>query len=133
MPTMRQTPTFHTRYDFTYDEYTSTMIPPFVAGGAVLLSRDVVGGMIPHFVEPTIKLEDVYVAYLVLNLRVDAQNSQLFKHSKGECKYNDAAISLHFWGRNMMNEVDCMEHNFKSMLNKNSRAFVNFHYKRSNT
>ena len=71
------------RYSFTYDEYTSINIPPFVTGGAVLFSRDVVGGMIPHFNERPLKFEDVYTTHLKLNLGVNAQDSKLFKHSKG--------------------------------------------------
>ena len=122
------------KYGLTCDEYTSATTPKFVAGGAVLFSRDVVGGMIPHFLEHPLKLEDVYVAYLALNIGVHAQDSKLFHHSEGECKYNDTAISLHYWYLTAMNEIECMEHNFKTMLAKNTRrTFVGRHYKDNDT
>ena len=120
------------RYSFTYNEYTSINLPPFVTGGAVLFSRDVVGGMILHFNERPLKIEDVYTAYLKLNLGVNTRDRKLFKLSKGggECRYDDAAISLHFWGRNVMTEVECMKQNFRDMLTENSHlAFVDLHYK----
>ena len=118
------------KYALTYEEYTSVGIPLFVAGGAVLFSRDVVGGMIPHFVEHPLKLEDVYTAHLALNIGVSAQRSPLFKHSEGACYYDDAAISLHFRGTKVMSELECMERNFQNMLAKNSgKPFVERHYK----
>ena len=118
------------KYSFTYDEYPSPKLPVFVTGGAVLFSRDVVGGAIAHFFEPQLKLEDVYVGFLILNLGVGTHYSDLFQHSAGECKYDDAAISLHFWTRNKINEMDCMKICFNSMVSKhNQTAFVKSHYK----
>ena len=122
------------RYGFSYEEYHTRKIANFVAGGAVLMSYDVVRDVIPHFFlgvsKPPMKLEDAYMGFLVMNAGISPTYSHLFQHSgNGECKFNDEAISLHFWRRSTTNEVECMKRNFVELLRRNAtNEFTRLHY-----
>ena len=106
------------RYGLSYEEYAGKFLPPFVTGGGVLFSHDVVKGVIPHFVKRLLKLEDVYVGLLVMNMNIIAQHSNLFGHSVGECEWEKwkHSVTLHFWGRKKRDEITCMRDNFKHVL-----------------
>ena len=122
------------KYGFTYDEYRNRNLAPFVAGGAVVMSRDAVRDVIPYLFlgesKPPMKLEDVYTGFLAMNAGIPVTHSNMFKHSNaGRCKYDRRAISLHFWRRKEQDEVACMQANFKEMLRVDGNdEFIKQHY-----
>jgi hypothetical protein len=120
------------KYRLSYEEYRLTVLPAFIAGGAVLLSYDVVRDIIPYFFsgngsQPVMKLEDVYTAYLTLNANIPSTNNKAFRHSaNAECVYSNAAIALHFWTNDVLG---CMKKNFKKMIeSQKNDGFTHLHY-----
>ena len=122
------------KYRFTYEEYHTPKLPPLIAGGAVLMSYDLVRNVIPYFFlgvsRPPMKLEDVYTGFLVLKASAKATHSSLFRHSNGEeCAFDDEAMSLHFWQSKTKDEIECMKSNYKTLLDKKpTDPFVRTHY-----
>ena len=121
------------RSNVSVEEYNGQYYPPFVSGGAVLFSYDVVRDLIPFFFDNPFKLEDVYTSMLVMNANVTATHSSLFKHSEGDCSIEDTtAVSLHFAKRYEKRVEDCMREIYHSMLNNNARDDLVYHlYKRN--
>ena len=84
-------------YGVTENEYSGKYYPPFVSGGGVLFSYDVVRDIIPFFLPNSFKLKDVYISLLAVQINTTAEHSPLFKHSDGDCSIEDTtAVSLHF-------------------------------------
>ena len=104
------------KYIVTHKEYSKPNYPPFVGGGAVIFSHDVIGKLIPHFFKLPFKLDDVYVAMLAANAGVKATHSGLFHTLQPYCKYNGDAIALHFVFRNKKNVTTCMVELFDKLL-----------------
>ena len=55
------------KYKVSYEEYGQRFYPDFCSGGGFVLSPDVVKNVIPYFREKPFKLDDVYIAMLVIN------------------------------------------------------------------
>ena len=124
---------YHPIYGVTEVEYSGKYYPPFVSGGGVLLSHDVVRDLIPFFFDIPFKLEDVYTSMLAINANVTATHSSLFKHSEGECSFDDTtAVSLHFVKPQQMVGRDCIQELYYTMLNNNAHdTFVYSIYSKS--
>ena len=125
------------KYRMTYDEYTVPILPSFIGGGAVLISRELVKDMIPYLFlgerKPPLKLEDLYTAYLALNAGTTATDNPLFNiNTNGRCGYDDRPVSLHFQGAERDNIVECMGKMFDRMKSqRRNDAFVKTHYARA--
>ena len=109
-------PSRHGKYAVTLKEYSKPNYPPFVGGGAVIFSHDVIEKLIPHFFKLPFKLDDVYVAMLVANAGVKATHSGLFHTIEPYCKFNVDAIALHFDGRDRKSVTTCTVELFDKLL-----------------
>ena len=119
----------HSTFGVTTEEYSGKYYPPFIYGGGVLFSYDVVRNLIPFFFPNPFKLEDVYTSLLAVNANITAKHSPLFKESKGECSVADTtAVSLTIVDYELDWRVveHCVQEMYFSMLNSN--AHDNFVY-----
>ena len=109
------------KYAVTYEEYAKDRYPPFVGGGAVVFSRDVVESMVPFFHRPVYKLDDIYIAILIANTGVPTTHNERFKfvsEKKRLCHWDGDAITLHFQYRK--NVSSCMKKLYYNMLKEKS-------------
>ena len=104
------------KYAVTLKEYSEGNYPPFVGGGAVIFSHDVIEKLILHFFKLPFKLDDVYVAMLAANADVKATHSELFHTAEPYCKFNVDAIALHFDDRIKKKVTTCMMELFDKLL-----------------
>ena len=117
------------KYAVTLEEYPKYNYPPFVGGGAVVFSHDVVKSMIPYFHRPPYKLEDIYIAMLITNAGVPTTHNSRFKLVGAHCRWDGDALVLHFHKKWPKNATVCMRQLFYNMLAENILdPFVNFHY-----
>ena len=103
------------KYAVTHKEYSKPNYPPFVGGGAVLFSPDVVQNVILHFFKSPFKLDDVYVCMLVVNAGVKATHQKEFHIAEKDCKFDVNALALHFSLRKKKNVTTCMMELFREM------------------
>lgn len=117
------------KYAVSYEEYSEAKYPPFIAGGAVIFSHDVVRAVIPYFFKTPFKLEDVYVSFLVANANVAPTHQPTVRLIERFCYYDDAAIALHFKDKLWKNATLCMVELFYKMLSENVQdEFIYYHY-----
>ena len=105
------------KYAVSSSEYGTSVFPPFVAGGAVLFSPDVIGAVIPYFFTTPFKLDDVYIAFLVANANMTATKLPNFALDRKYCRYEDDAVALHFSNRGSKSAEKCNLEIFINMLN----------------
>ena len=117
------------KYAVTFEEYAKHNYPPFVGGGAVVFSHDVVESMILYFHRPPYKLDDIYIAMLIANTGVPTTHNSRFKLVESHCYWDGDALALHFHKKWWKNATVCMHELFYNMLAENVlNPFVNFHY-----
>lgn len=117
------------KYAVEYSDYAKRNYPPFVGGGAVIFSHDVVQAVIPYFSRPVFKLDDLYVAMLVANTGVKALHQKKFYTVESYCYYDGSAVALHFHDKSWKNASICTTELFYKMLADNVEdEFTRFHY-----
>ena len=115
------------KYKVTYEEYRTIHLPPFCSGGGFIFSSDAVKNIIPYFQKDPFKLDDVYIAMLVMNAGMEPRNNNKFRFFEGTCVFNETYITHHGWGTT--GERSCMEEIFYTMVAANANHnFIKTHY-----
>ena len=113
------------KYKVSSEEYSTARYPPFVGGGAVIFSHDVVQSVLPYLFKLPFKLDDVYVAMLVANAGVKATHEKAFRIIEPHCRFLANAIAIHFENRKMKNVTTCVMELFHKMRKEDMKTNLN--------
>ena len=101
-----------------------------VAGGGFVFSHDVVKSIIPYFRIKPFKLDDVYIAMLVINAGVYPTHNYNFKFWETDCFYKKEYIAQH---SSITSKRSCIKLLFQTMLDDISGDdFIRKHYAKPN-
>ena len=115
------------KYKVSYEEYGRQFYPDFCSGGGFVLSPDVVKNVIPYFRKKPFKLDDVYIAMLVLNAGVYPTHNYNFKFWETDCLYKKGYIAQHAKG--ITAKRSCIMLLFQNMLaDVSGDDFIRTHY-----
>ena len=114
------------KYVVTREEYRTTFLPPFCSGGGFIFSSDAVKSVIPYFQKNPFKLDDVYIAMLVMNAGIKPKHHDKFKFFETTCVFHINYITHHGWGTT--SKRSCMERIFYGMLANKTDSFIKTHY-----
>ncbi|XP_057295343.1 beta-1,3-galactosyltransferase 5-like [Hydractinia symbiolongicarpus] len=111
----------------TFEEYGTKNYPDFCSGGSAILSRDVVGSIIPYFQKNPFRLEDVYTGMLMMNAGVVSRHVPSVRMFEKNCDYQNTTLAHH--SEIHTKKRSCLLKLFYSMLAQNvESAFIRTHY-----
>ena len=112
------------KYKVELNEYASNCYPDYCAGGAVVLSNDLIKKTIPYFQPTPLKIDDAYIGILVKNAGAFPMHNEGFQFFTDTCIFEAYSVAIHPAKTRI-----CMEKIHYGMLEKNNEnEFVRNNY-----
>ncbi|XP_065649739.1 UDP-GlcNAc:betaGal beta-1,3-N-acetylglucosaminyltransferase 7 [Hydra vulgaris] len=117
------------KYKVELHEYGSNCYPDYCAGGAVVLSSDLIEKILLYFQPVPLKIDDAYIGILVKNAGAKPTHNEGFRFFAESCSFEEFTIAHHPAKTRV-----CMEKIHYGMLEKNNEnEFVRKHYIENNS
>jgi len=120
------------KYNVLESEYYGRQYPPFVASGAIIISYDVTRDLLPYFnTKPPFKLDDVYIGFLIHNMKVKAVHHEGFAVFGEGCRYSDDLLAYHS-DEYTTKKKSCIRSLYNAMVDKIEQSvYIKTHYKKT--